>query len=50
MNKLSEPITREEKYLATIAGEYNDDLPQPITRSDKYLDKIARNGGGGGGR
>lgn len=49
VNKLSEPITREEKYLATIAGEYNDDLPQPVTRSDKYLKKIVENGTGGGG-
>lgn len=42
-----EPITRNEHYLAAIAGQ-EVELPDPITREDQYLDYIARNGGGGG--
>lgn len=43
------PITREEQYLAKIAGQ-SVPLPEyPITREESYLDYIARTGGGGGG-
>lgn len=44
----SKPITRQETYLANIAGEKNE-LPTPITREEQYLDYIANHGGGGGG-
>lgn len=45
---MSEPITREEMFLAKAAGE-DVNVPAPITRREKYLAKIAENGGGGGG-
>lgn len=45
---MSEPITREEMYLAKAAGE-NVNIPEPITRKEQYLKKIAENGGSGGG-
>ena len=42
------PITRNESYLASIAGQ-GVTLPEdPITREEMYLDFIAKNGGGGG--
>lgn len=31
------PVTREEKYLAYLTGDYNGELPKPITRKEKYL-------------
>lgn len=31
------PITREEKYLAYLTGDYTGELPKPITRKEKYL-------------
>lgn len=31
------PVTREEKYLAYLTGEYTGELPKPITRKEKYL-------------
>lgn len=31
------PITREEKYLAYLTGDYAGELPKPITRKEKYL-------------
>ena len=42
-----EPLTRNEHYLARIAGQ-DVEIPDPITREDHYLDYIARNGSGGG--
>lgn len=47
MDKLPNPITRSEQYLAKIAGE-NVSLPDPITREEIYLNAIANKGGGGG--
>jgi N-acetylneuraminic acid mutarotase len=43
------PITREEQYLAYIAGESKSFPTNPITREEAFLDKIAKNGAGGGG-
>lgn len=43
-----EPITREEMYLATAAGEYSGELPAPITRQEQYLKKIIEEIDGGG--
>lgn len=43
------PITREEQYLAYIAGESNSFPTTPITREEAFLDKIAKRGAGGGG-
>ena len=43
------PITREEQYLAYIAGESNSFPTNPITREEALLDKIAKKGAGGGG-
>lgn len=31
------PVTREEKYLAYLTGDYKGELPKPITRKEKYL-------------
>ena len=31
------PITREEKYLAYLTGDYKGDIPKPITRQERYL-------------
>lgn len=43
------PITRNEHYLASIAGQ-EVELPEyPITREEQYLAYIAEHGGGGGG-
>ena len=43
-----EPISREEQYLARIAGQNNHPYPaEPISRIEMYLDAIA--GGGTGG-
>lgn len=36
----NDPITREEQYLASMAGQ-EADLPQPITRVEKYLAKAS---------
>lgn len=48
-NKLSEPILREEKYLAKAAGMAVPDLPEePLTRIEEYLAVIAENGGSSG--
>lgn len=41
------PITLEEKYLASIAGQ-SVELPEPMSRIDRYLAYIAENGGIGG--
>lgn len=40
------PISREEMFLASAAGQYSGKLPEPITREEKYLKAIAENGGG----
>ena len=43
------PLSREESYLAKIAGE-DISLPEkPESRTEQYLAYIAENGGGGGG-
>ena len=34
------PITRDEMFMATAAGEYDGELPTPITRQEQYLKKI----------
>ena len=36
------PITRDEMYLATAAGEYSGELPEPVTRSEYYWQKSAQ--------
>ena len=43
------PITREEQYLAYIAGDTNSFPTTPITREEAFLDKIAKKGAGNGG-
>ena len=43
------PITREEQYLAYIAGETATKPDAPITRKEAFLDRIPQGGGGGGG-
>ena len=45
---MAEPSTREEKYLAKIAGEDIDisNMPEPSNRIEGYLKTIAENGGG----
>ena len=43
-----QPRTREEKYLAKIAG-VDITTPEPRTRKEHYLNEIAEHGGGGGG-
>ena len=43
-NNLPVPITREERYLAYIAGRKDVEIPKkPITRKEKYLDRWAFN-------
>lgn len=43
------PESREESYLADIAGQ-DVELPEkPLSRKEQYLAYIAENGGGGGG-
>ena len=34
------PVTREEKYLAYLTGDYTGEIPKPITRKEKYLYKL----------
>lgn len=41
-----EPITREEYYLAKIAGTYEGKTPQPVTRLQYYMAKVAGVWGG----
>ena len=43
------PITREEQYLAYIAGETATKPDAPITRKEAFLDRVPQGGGGGGG-
>lgn len=41
------PITREEKYLAYLTGDYAGEIPNPITRKEKYLFSLCKKGIGG---
>lgn len=41
------PVTREEKYLAHLTGDYTGELPKPITRKEKYLYELCLKGIGG---
>lgn len=41
------PVTREEKYLAYLTGDYTGELPKPITRKEKYLYELRLKGIGG---
>lgn len=41
------PVTREEKYLAYLTGDYTGELPKPITRKEQYLYEICLKGMGG---
>lgn len=34
------PITRNEQFLASAAGEYSGELPEPVTRLETYLQKV----------
>ena len=43
------PVTREEMYLAYLAGDTSVVLPEPITRKEQFLYQACLNGGGGGG-
>lgn len=45
---MSNPITREETFLAAAAGD-SVTLPKPITRVEQYLKRIAERTGTGGG-
>ena len=31
------PVTRVEKYLSAIAGQYGGELPEPVTRIERFL-------------
>lgn len=41
------PVTREEKYLAYLTGDYTGEIPKPITRKEKYLYELCIKGIGG---
>lgn len=41
------PVTREEKYLAFLTGDYTGVLQKPITRTEKYLYELCLKGIGG---
>ena len=41
------PVTREEKYLAYLTGDYTGEIPKPITRKEKYLYELRIKGIGG---
>lgn len=41
------PVSREETYLANIAGQNVEVPPCPVTRVERYLDYIAKHGSGG---
>lgn len=43
---VNKPITREEKYLAHLTGDYTGELPKPITRIEKYLYDLCQKGVG----
>lgn len=38
------PVTREEKYLAYLTGDYTGEIPKPITRKEKYPYKLCIDG------
>lgn len=42
------PVTREEKYLAYLTGDYKGEIPKPITRKEKYLYELCLKGIGRG--
>lgn len=44
---VDKPITREEKYLAYLTGDYTGEIPKPITRKEKYLYELCLKGIGG---
>lgn len=44
---VDKPVTREEKYLAYLTGDYKGELPKPITRKEKYLYELCLKGMGG---
>lgn len=41
------PVTREEKYLSYLTGDYTGELQNPITRKEKYLYELYLKGIGG---
>lgn len=41
------PVTREEKYLAYLTGDYTGGIPKPITRKEQYLYELCLKGIGG---
>lgn len=41
------PVTREEKYLAYLTGDYTGEIPKPITRKEQYLYELCLKGIGG---
>lgn len=41
---MNNPITREEKYLAYLTGDYSGQIPKPITRKEMYLYKLCTDG------
>lgn len=41
------PVTREEKYLAYLTGDYTGEISKPITRKEKYLYELCLKGIGG---
>ena len=43
----NKPVTREEKYLAYLPGDYAGEIPKPITRKEKYLYELCLKGIGG---
>ena len=44
-----EPITNNQFFLATMAGEYDGELPEPLTMDQKYYVKIIQRLDSGGG-
>ena len=38
------PVTREEKYLAYLTGDYTGEISKPITRKEKYMYKLCADG------
>lgn len=44
---VDKPVTREEKYLAYLTGDYTGEILKPITRKEKYLYELCLKGIGG---
>ena len=42
------PVTREEMYLAYMAGDTSIVLPEPVTRKEQFLHQACLSGGSGG--